>query len=84
MLRGEGRYRVSPKSREPNAGLTAGPHSRKVRILRSARLHGDNSTLTRKMLNALRDQVNPDIAEISTVIIVIASLRVVLSPVLGR
>jgi hypothetical protein len=84
MLRGEGHYRVSLKSREANAGLTAGPHARKVRILRSARLHGDNSTLTRKMLNALRDQVNPDIAEISTVIIVIASLRVVLSPVLRR
>jgi putative spermidine/putrescine transport system permease protein len=45
---------------------------------------GDNSTLTRTMFNALRDQVDPTIAAISTVMIVISSLLVVLSQVLGR
>ncbi len=45
---------------------------------------GDNSTLTRTMFNALRDQVDPTIAAISTVMIVISSLLVVSSRVLGR
>jgi putative spermidine/putrescine transport system permease protein len=45
---------------------------------------GDNSTLTRTMFNALRDQVDPTIAAISTVMIVNSSLLVVLSQVLGR
>lgn len=45
---------------------------------------GDNSTLTRNMFNALRDQIDPTIAAISTVMIVISTLLVLLSQVLGR
>jgi putative spermidine/putrescine transport system permease protein len=45
---------------------------------------GANSTLTRTMFNALRDQIDPTIAVISTVMIVISSLLVVLLQVLGR
>ena len=44
---------------------------------------GDNSTLTRNMFNALRDQIDPTIAAISTVMIVISSLLVGLSQLLG-
>ncbi|SED75160.1 putative spermidine/putrescine transport system permease protein [Rhizobiales bacterium GAS191] len=45
---------------------------------------GDNSTLTRNMFNALRDQIDPTIAAISTVMIVISSLLLALSQLLGR
>ncbi|MGH7210258.1 MAG: ABC transporter permease, partial [Acetobacteraceae bacterium] len=45
---------------------------------------GDNSTLTRNMFNALRDQVDPTIAAISTIMIVISSLLLALSQVLGK
>jgi len=45
---------------------------------------GDNSTLTRAMFNALRDQIDPTIAAISTVMIVISSLLVILSQLLGK
>ena len=45
---------------------------------------GDNSTLTRNMFNALRDQIDPTIAAISTVMIVISSLLVALSQLFGR
>jgi putative spermidine/putrescine transport system permease protein len=45
---------------------------------------GDNSTLTRNMFNALRDQIDPTIAAISTVMIVISSLLVILSQLFGR
>ncbi|MBN8892830.1 MAG: ABC transporter permease [Rhodospirillales bacterium 70-18] len=45
---------------------------------------GDNSTLTRAMFDALRDQIDPTIAAISTVMILISSLLVVLSQVFGR
>lgn len=45
---------------------------------------GDNSTLTRSMFNALRDQVDPTIAAISTVMIVISSLLLALSQLFGR
>lgn len=45
---------------------------------------GDNSTLTRNMFNALRDQVDPTIAAISTIMIVISSLLLALSQILGR
>jgi putative spermidine/putrescine transport system permease protein len=38
---------------------------------------GDHSTLTRNMFNALRDQVDPTIAAISTIIVVITSLLLV-------
>ena len=45
---------------------------------------GDNSTLTRNMFNALRDQIDPTIAAISTVMIVISSLLVALSQLSAR
>jgi putative spermidine/putrescine transport system permease protein len=44
---------------------------------------GDNSTLTRNMFNALRDQVDPTIAAISTVMIAISSLLLLLWQILG-
>lgn len=45
---------------------------------------GDNSTLTRTMFNALRDQIDPTIAAISTVMILISSLVVGLSQLLKK
>jgi putative spermidine/putrescine transport system permease protein len=45
---------------------------------------GDNSTLTRNMFNALRDQIDPTIAAISTVMIVISSLALALTQLRGR
>ena len=45
---------------------------------------GDNATLTRAMFTALRDQIDPTIAAISTVMMVISSLLVGLSQVLGK
>ena len=45
---------------------------------------GNNSTLTRNMFNALRDQVDPTIAAISTLIVLITSLLLVLTQFLGR
>lgn len=44
---------------------------------------GDNATLTRAMFNALRDQVDPTIAAISTVMIVISSALVIGTQLLG-
>ncbi len=45
---------------------------------------GDNSTLTRNMFNALRDQVDPTIAAISTLIVLITSLLLVITQFVGR
>ncbi len=45
---------------------------------------GDNSTLTRNMFTALRDQIDPTIAAISTVMITISSLLVALTQLLGK
>lgn len=45
---------------------------------------GENSTLTRNMFNALRDQIDPTIAAISTIMIVVSSTALVLTQVLGR
>ncbi|MCC6869814.1 MAG: ABC transporter permease [Burkholderiales bacterium] len=45
---------------------------------------GANSTLTRNMFLALRDQIDPTIAAISTLMIVVTSLLFVLSQVFGR
>jgi putative spermidine/putrescine transport system permease protein len=45
---------------------------------------GDNSTLTRNMFNALRDQIDPTIAAISTIMIAMSSVLVVLSQFLGK
>ncbi len=45
---------------------------------------GDNSTLTRNMFNALRDQVDPTIAAISTLIVAVTSLLLVFTQFAGR
>ena len=45
---------------------------------------GENSTLTRNMFNALRDQVDPTIAAISTIIIVVTSLLLVFTQFVGK
>ncbi len=45
---------------------------------------GDNSTLTRNMFNALRDQVDPTIAAISTIIVTVTSLLLVFTQFAGR
>ena len=45
---------------------------------------GENSTLTRNMFNALRDQIDPTIAAISTIMIVVTSLLLALSQIFGR
>ncbi len=45
---------------------------------------GDNATLTRNMFNALRDQIDPTIASISTIMVLVTSLLMVLSQIFGR
>jgi putative spermidine/putrescine transport system permease protein len=45
---------------------------------------GDNPTLTRNMFNALRDQIDPTIASISTVMVLITTLAMVLAQVFGQ
>lgn len=45
---------------------------------------GENSTLTRKMFLALRDQIDPTIAAISTVLIVLTTTMLALSQFLSR
>ncbi|MBS0245464.1 MAG: ABC transporter permease [Proteobacteria bacterium] len=45
---------------------------------------GDNSTLTRIMFAALRDQIDPTIAAISTMMVVVTSLLLGLSQIFGR
>jgi putative spermidine/putrescine transport system permease protein len=45
---------------------------------------GANSTLTRNMFNALRDQIDPTIASISTIMIVVSSLLLALSQIFSR
>jgi putative spermidine/putrescine transport system permease protein len=45
---------------------------------------GDNPTLTRNMFNALRDQIDPTIAAISTIMIFITSIMMILAQVFGR
>ena len=45
---------------------------------------GDNSTLTRNMFNALRDQIDPTIASISTIMIVISSALLAFGQVFGK
>jgi putative spermidine/putrescine transport system permease protein len=45
---------------------------------------GDNSTLTRNMFNALRDQVDPTIAAISTLIVLITSVLLILTQYMGQ
>lgn len=45
---------------------------------------GDNPTLTRNMFNALRDQIDPTIASISTLMIVVTTLMMVMAQVFGN
>ncbi len=45
---------------------------------------GDNPTLTRNMFNALRDQIDPTIAAISTIMIIITSVMMALAQIFGR
>lgn len=45
---------------------------------------GDNSTLTRNMFNALRDQVDPTIAAISTLIVACTSLMLGVTQFIGK
>jgi putative spermidine/putrescine transport system permease protein len=45
---------------------------------------GNNSTLTRNMFNALRDQIDPTIAAISTLMIVVTTLGLLLAQFFGR
>ena len=45
---------------------------------------GANSTLTRNMFNALRDQIDPTIAAISTLMIVVTTVLLMLSQWFGR
>ena len=45
---------------------------------------GDNATLTRMMFLALRDQIDPTIAAISTIMIVMTSLLLAVSQLLGK
>ena len=44
----------------------------------------ENSTLTRNMFNALRDQIDPTIAAISTIMIVVSSGLLAATQILGR
>ncbi|MEM6678508.1 MAG: ABC transporter permease [Pseudomonadota bacterium] len=45
---------------------------------------GENATLTRNMFNALRDQIDPTIASISTIMIVITSSLMALAQIFGK
>ncbi|MEM7045014.1 MAG: ABC transporter permease [Pseudomonadota bacterium] len=45
---------------------------------------GDNATLTRNMFNALRDQIDPTIASISTIMILITSGLMILAQLFGK
>ena len=45
---------------------------------------GENSTLTRNMFNALRDQIDPTIASISTIMILISTALLALAQLFGR
>ena len=45
---------------------------------------GDNPTLTRNMFNALRDQIDPTIASISTIMILVTTLMMALAQIFGR
>jgi putative spermidine/putrescine transport system permease protein len=45
---------------------------------------GQNATITRRMFNALRDQIDPTIASISTCLIVVSVLLLVIAQVFGK
>lgn len=45
---------------------------------------GDNATLTRNMFNALRDQIDPTIASISTIMVAVTSLLMAMAQIFGK
>jgi putative spermidine/putrescine transport system permease protein len=45
---------------------------------------GENSTLTRNMFNALRDQIDPTIASISTIMVLISTTLLIATQFLGK
>lgn len=45
---------------------------------------GANSTLTRNMFNALRDQIDPTIAAISTIMVLVTSILLALAQIFGK
>jgi len=45
---------------------------------------GENSTLTRNMFNALRDQIDPTIASISTIMVLVSSTLLIVTQVVGK
>ena len=45
---------------------------------------GSNSTLTRNMFNALRDQIDPTIAAISTIMVLVTTVLFAASQYFGR
>ncbi|MBN9672552.1 ABC transporter permease [Roseibium aggregatum] len=45
---------------------------------------GDNPTLTRNMFNALRDQIDPTIASISTIMICVTTFMMILAQLFGQ
>jgi len=45
---------------------------------------GDNATITRNMFNALRDQIDPTIASISTIMILVTTSLMVLAQLFGK
>lgn len=45
---------------------------------------GDNPTLTRNMFNALRDQIDPTIASISTIMVLVTTFMMVLAQLFGQ
>ncbi|OYU49358.1 MAG: ABC transporter permease [Rhizobiales bacterium PAR1] len=45
---------------------------------------GENSTLTRNMFAALRDQIDPTIAAISTLVVVLTSILLAISQIFGK
>jgi putative spermidine/putrescine transport system permease protein len=45
---------------------------------------GENSTLTRNMFNALRDQIDPTIASISTIMVIISSTLLAVAQLFGK
>lgn len=45
---------------------------------------GDNPTLTRSMFNALRDQIDPTIASISTIMVLVTTLMMALAQLFGQ
>jgi putative spermidine/putrescine transport system permease protein len=45
---------------------------------------GQNSTLTRNMFNALRDQIDPTIAAISTLVVILTSVLLAVSQLFGK